>query len=955
MSIKPWREIAQPHPDVLEGTFKQSEFAADLSAVKNGRASPEYQDARKFFERTFITEGMRLLLTQVAQRLGGGGGEPVIQLQTAFGGGKTHTMLAVYHLATRDVPLGDLDGIPSLIDHAGVGEIPQARVAVLDGNSFSPGQPWKRGTLEVRTLWGDLAWQLGGEAAYASLRASDESGTSPGKEVLRTLLCDYGPCVVLVDELVAYMRQFEGGRQLSGGTYESNTSFIQALTEAVKLAPNAVLLASLPESELEAGGEFGRQVLRSLEKSFGRTQALWKPVGTEESFEIVRRRLFEPISDAPARDAVCRAFAELYRQEGSKVPSRTQEARYQQRLLQAYPIHPEVFDRLYEDWSTLESFQRTRGVLKLMAHVIHELWVTGDKSAMIVPSVLPLYRGKCRDELVYHLPQGWDAVLDADVDTKNGSNATAVELDQKEGRFGAVQAARRVARSILFGSAPASSSTKENTHRGVDRAHVLLACLQPGESSAVFDDALNRLADRLHYLNLSGDKTQPSTRFWFDTRANLRREMEDRRARFDNKGEVWPSIVEVLTQLTKTKGELFDRVHIFTPSGDVPDDVELRLVVLDPDHPFSKDDRKRAEQAVNAYVDRHGAKPRFRGNRLLFLAADTMALGRLYAATRAALAWGSIVTDIERHALNIDRLRENEARRELKTAQAVVQRAARDAYKWVLCPFLDAPTARDQIIDAYSANTGDTLLKEVERVCRDNELVIAKWSHKHLRTRLQSLYWKPDRPAVPALQVWEDMTKYLYLERLKDQTVFDAAVVQGAATKDYFGIAYGEKADGGYEGFQLGTPHVDVNDTLLLIEPTTAQAYADAVAEAEAKRKMPGVGTDEAGAEGGGDAGSGDGVPPKPPAGNGQVVDPPKPDQSPKRFIGSVDVPAETAKMKLVELVDEIVSVLTTDPDAQIHLTVEIQAELPNGIEENLRRAVSENAGQLGFKTKLWE
>ena len=208
MSLKPWREIAVPHADVLEGTFQQSEFAADITAVHTGKATREYQDAAAFFERTFITEGMRLLLTSVARRLNSQGGDPVIQLQTAFGGGKTHTMLAVYHLATRKCALKDLPGIPALLDQAKLMDLPKARVAVLDGTALSPGQPWKHGKQAIHTLWGELAWQLGGEDAFALLKEADANGTSPGKDVLRTLLENHSPCVVLVDELVAYIRQF---------------------------------------------------------------------------------------------------------------------------------------------------------------------------------------------------------------------------------------------------------------------------------------------------------------------------------------------------------------------------------------------------------------------------------------------------------------------------------------------------------------------------------------------------------------------------------------------------------------------------------------------------------------------------------------------------------------------------------------------------------------------------
>ena len=304
MALRPWREIAVPHEDVLKGTFQQAEFAADLSRVHAGTASGEYQNPALFFQRTFITEGMRLLLNSVVKRLAGKGGDPVIQLQTAFGGGKTHTMLAVYHLAKGEAPVGDLHGVGEILSAAQVVELPRARVAVLDGNKSAPNQPVKRDGQVVRTLWGDLAWQLGGAEGYALVADADSSGTSPGKSVLETLLSQCAPCVILVDELVAYVRQFEEGKTLTGGTFDSNLSFVQALTEALKAVPTAVLLASLPESDKEAGSQRGVKALEALAHYFGRVHALWKPVATEEAFEIVRRRLFASINDTLAMESV---------------------------------------------------------------------------------------------------------------------------------------------------------------------------------------------------------------------------------------------------------------------------------------------------------------------------------------------------------------------------------------------------------------------------------------------------------------------------------------------------------------------------------------------------------------------------------------------------------------------------------------------------------------------------
>lgn len=468
MSLKPWREIARPHRDVLEGTFKQSEFAADITQVANGKAPREYQDAEQFFARTFITEGMRLLLGSVAERLTGKGGDPVIQLQTAFGGGKTHTMLAVYHLASRNVSTDRLQGIPPILDAAGISELPQARVAVIDGINLSVSQPREHGSVSTNTLWGELAWQLLGEEGYTLVEDSDRDGTSPGKEALVQLLTRSAPCVVLIDELVAFLRQLEVGKQFKAGTFDSNITFVQALTEAFKAVPNAILLASLPESALEVGGTMGQKALDSLEKYFARVESVWKPVATEEAFEIVRRRLFEFAGETAQVQGIAQQYTDFYRKNADKFPNETQSAHYYDRLCQSYPIHPEVFDRLYEDWSTLDKFQRTRGVLQYMAIVIHRLWVSDNRDALIMPGSLPLDDSIVRGKSIHYLPQGWEPVIEKEVD---GPRSEATEIDKNDTRFGQYHAARRVMRTLFLGSAPSSG---DQMHRGLEIERVLL-------------------------------------------------------------------------------------------------------------------------------------------------------------------------------------------------------------------------------------------------------------------------------------------------------------------------------------------------------------------------------------------------------------------------------------------------------------------------------------------------
>ena len=352
-----------------------------------------------------------------------------------------------------------------------------------------------------------------------------------------------------------------------------------------------------------------------------------------------------------------------------------------------------------------------------------------------------------------------------------------------------------MARTIFLGSAPASGGAGTSVQkgiRGVDRARVLLGCLQPGQSAAAFSDALNRLSDRLHYLNSSGDKKQDTSRFWFDTRANLRREMEDRKGRFDDRGEVRGKIGEALKKLAAGAG-LFDAVHIFTPLADLPDVGALRLVFLSPEKAYSSQDTSAAFDDVRETVRANGSKLRYRGNRLVFVAADQGSLLRLRECVRTVLAWGSIMDDIEEKRLNIDQLQEEQAKKALETAEGTVPRAARECFKWLLNPVMASATDREAAVEKHELNTsGGTYAAEIARVCQENEVIVSTWSPIHLRSKLRELYWKDATVAVRAAAVWEDMQRYLYMPRLKQRGVLEQAIVKGAASKDFFGTAYGQ-------------------------------------------------------------------------------------------------------------------------------------------------------------------
>ena len=458
--------------------------------------------------------------------------------------------------------------------------------------------------------------------------------------------------------------------------------------------------------------------------------------------------------------------------------------------------------------------------------------------------------------------------------------------------------------------------------------------------------ALNRLADQLHYMSSSGDKSQDATRYWFDTRANLRREMEERKKRFEDKNEVRGRMAEVVKKLA-AGATFFDGTHIFTPHSDVPDDSALRLVVLPPEQFYSREEPRLATDGVLDCVRNNGTKPRYRGNRLLFLAPDHGALTRLRDCIRVALAWNSIVEDVAAMRLVLDNLQAEQARKELKGAEDVLPRVARECFKWLLCPSQENPTGKPSV-ENFALNTGGAALgPEIERVCLDNEWVISTWSPIHLRTKLKELYWKADKPAVKAADFWEDTLRYLYLPRLKDRGVIAQAIVKGAGTHDFFGTAYGEH-DGKFDGFKLGDANVQFDDTLLLIEPEAAARYALSITPPALPPGVTGK-----------------------PINNAPTVSPPAPGITPpgqlpglgnpggapksRSFHGNVSVNAATAKLRLVAIADEIIATLAADPNAEVSVTVEIQANFPSGAKDQTKRAVSENAKTLGFKNADWE
>ena len=827
--LKPWREIITPHGDVVTGRYVQAEFAADLHNVHHGIGGPEYTDPAEFFRRTFITDGLRELLSGALLRLTGKGGDPVVELQTNFGGGKTHSMLALYHLfggtATTLLP-----GLEPLLRATAVEKAPKAHRAVLVGTHLSVGEVMKKadGT-EVRTLWGELAYQLGGKEGYRKVADSDAKGTSPGAAVLADLFRAHSPCLVLIDEWVAYARNTVDRHDLPSGDFESQATFAQALTEAAKAADRTLVVASVPSSKIEVGGQNGEFALQSLRDIFERLGTPWRPASADEGFEIVRRRLFEPINDKDAfadRDAAIDAFARLYGDNKADFPSGCAEGTYRRRLEAAYPIHPDLFDQLYGEWSTLDKFQRTRGVLRLLAKVIHRLWETNDAGLLILPASIPMDDPGVKSELTRYLDDVWEPIISEDVD---GPNSLPLGLDRGNANFGRYSACRRVARTLYMGTAP--GATGKNP--GIDDRRVKLGCTQPGEAPATFGDALRRISDKAKHVH------QDSNRYWVSTKANLNRLADDRANGLMTEPEtLYAEVVRRIREDHKAKAARGDFAGVHPcPEGtaEVHDEPEARLVILSPEQAHRKGQTDTpGMKFAKVVLEQRGNSPRINRNTLVFLAPDAARMDDLLQAVAQYLAWKSVID--EQDALNLDTFQRNQAKTKFKDTDETVASRIKETWTLALVPSYREPAlggeskADDLIVwEDVRVQGADTLAKRTATKVKNDGALSVALGGTTLRHHLDKWLWR-DKDHVQVGQLAEWFARYLYLQRIVDRSVLIEAIRDGLAQlliDDTFAVAAGyDEATRRYRGLQLRGPAI-IENTSLLVKPAVARGQIE--------------------------------------------------------------------------------------------------------------------------------
>ncbi|MFJ6269237.1 DUF499 domain-containing protein [Pseudarthrobacter oxydans] len=959
--LKPWREVLQPHHDVATGNFSSSEFAADLHEVafpkKGGSVGVEYTQPAEFFRRTYLTEGLRDLLDGAIQRItGDANASPIINLQTNFGGGKTHSMLALYHLFSGAA----VSSLPQDIqDLVAVRSLPaKVNRVVLVGTHLKPTGSLRDGT-QINTLWGELAWQLGGAAAYMRVAAADKAKTNPG-DLLRDLIADYGPCLILIDEWVAYARQLWGREDLEAGTFDTQFTFAQALTEVVKSIPGALLVISIPASHdpqkepgeggsaIEVGGPNGQEALQRLQNVVRRVAVPWRPASSQESFEIVRRRLFTEPSAAALGEiaAVARQYSIFYANHRGEFPREVTLPEYEARIKAAYPLHPELFDRLYEDWSTLERFQRTRGVLRLMSTVVHALWRAQDASPMIMPGTVPLDVSTVTSEITQYLPDAWKPIIDRDID---GDNSTSAKIDVERPLLGARAMTRRLARTIFIGAAP----TLNSPHKGIERQRLWLGAAIPGDTVGNFGSGLELLFQRSNHIY------EESSRYWYDTQASVARTAGDYADSLRDRPEVvWAEIVSRL-QGERRQGAGFASVTVApASSAEIKDADETRLVILHPSQPHTKDKTDSvAAQWVRDAFERCGTAQRSNRNMVVFLAPDSKRLPELEESTRSYLAWSWVAA--RKEELNL-------TPQQLKQVESNVQRNSEDvnsriyqSYHWVLVPEQPDPAAPAFIGFERAEGAGSLAKRVLDRLVRQGlmtTLIAPLVIRMDLEQRLRTVW---ERGHISVGELWGYYCKYPYLTRMRDRSVLATGISEALTTfltDDGFALAHGyDEATGQYIGLRFHGSHSlfgDITDSVLLVHPDTAQRQVDAEKAAQAapqERERSSV------ADPGGSSPSlTDASSERQPGADGEH----RATVSTKRntrFFGVYEVDPERYGRDLTRVSQEILHQLAAAEGASLRVTVEIHAVASEGFSDDKVRVVLENARTLKFTQSSFE
>lgn len=551
----------RPRADVLSGQVSDADFAADLARVLDGSASDDYRIASRFFANTYPTRGLRNLLQSVCRRLSGAGGEAaaVLRLDTSFGGGKTHGLIALVHAANG---MRDVDRPQEFIDPA---LLPRTRVRVgaFDGENADPanGRQIAPG-VRAFTPWGELAYRLAGADGYERVRASDERCIAPGADTLRELFGDE-PSLILLDELAIYLRKVRG----LPGAQDQLSAFLTSLIKAIESTRNCALVFSLAVGKegrssdaYSDENEYLARQLAEAESIAARKATLLNPTDDDETAHVLRRRLFASI-DETAAEQVIAAYQQLWRTHREALPRDAGDPGLIEEFRRCYPFHPEVLETLTRKTATLATFHRVRGMLRLLAKTIADLWAKhpADAHAIHLHHIDP-GNEQIHQEIVTRLQQqALVPAIRSDVAAELGGRCLAGDLD-RQFYSGLAPYATYVARSILFHTLAFNADLK-----GASADQLRFSLLSPSLDLSFVDDARSRFTLESAYLD-----DRPNTPIRFLHEPNLTQVIRRQEGMVD-KEEARAALNDQIRQTFS--GQWFDLVPYPGGEWDVGDDV----------------------------------------------------------------------------------------------------------------------------------------------------------------------------------------------------------------------------------------------------------------------------------------------------------------------------------------------------------------------------------------------
>lgn len=811
-------ESCVPREEVLTGELRDEMFAARLKDVVEGHADPIYQDPTIFFDNTFVTAGLRTLAQEVVGRLSGRkpSASPFVRLETSFGGGKTHSLIALLHLARGGSP-----SVPeSLVSQSWLPSFPW-KVAALVGNDIDPANGVTHGSIKVRTLWGELAWQLGGEEGYALVRESDERLISPGVPVLEALVGD-APTLIMMDELARHYRTaravatHEGHSNLS----EQAVAFLMAMIELASSRPNLSLVITLAES-VDAFGietEDIRRELNEAKKLSARQELIVTPTGENEISNVVNHRLFKSIDTEEAKETA-RQYGAAYagfESKGAELPVKALRAEYAEEIRKCYPFHPELLSVLSRRVATIPNFQRTRGVLRLLARVVRNIWDTRPADTWLIhPHHVDLLLKDVANDLTSRLEKSsFLPVIEADIASEvKALPSHCQSIDRVWVEAGKPGYATRVGTTVFLNSLTQASGA------GIEPADLFLSVLQPGDDPQHIRKALSEMQGET--------RTQPGVALHYF-------HWDDRRYRFKTEPSLEKLIQNELTTLspTRIKNDLDDRIRQLWRKGplqpipfpqeavQVPDDSrEPKVIILHYDAESVTQGNKGVPDLVRKIFDHTGTLETYRvfKNNLVFLVADADLIQRMQDVMARSIAIGKIVQDPERHA-DLPEDQQKRLREMDDAARLDVRVAITRAYKHLFYPSADAP-AKSAGLAYYEMTPQDQGKADADQssvlmnTLRALDKVLTGDSPEQAPSFVKNKAWAPDQQEMTTEDLRKEFAKRVGLKMLIEPGQLKKTIRRGVQQGNWI---YYDTASKTAFGKDTEEPCIELSDDVIL-------------------------------------------------------------------------------------------------------------------------------------------